>query len=115
MNHSRRFICLPPAGAYCDIYPASFGATVSVGGSEWQAELMAFQPLDACNLPSSELMTAMVGRVALIMRGSCEFGTKALMAQQAGAVAAVIYNNYGGLFWMSAGTNGSKVRAYCST
>lgn len=33
------------------------------------------------------------GRVALIHRGTCEFGAKALNAQNAGAIAVVIYNN----------------------
>lgn len=33
------------------------------------------------------------GKVALISRGTCEFGAKALNAQNAGAIAAVIYNN----------------------
>lgn len=33
------------------------------------------------------------GKVALISRGTCEFGSKALNAQNAGAIAAVIYNN----------------------
>ena len=35
----------------------------------------------------------MAGKVALIQRGVCEFGVKALNAQNAGAIAVVIYNN----------------------
>jgi extracellular elastinolytic metalloproteinase len=35
----------------------------------------------------------MAGRIALIERGGCEFGRKALRAQQAGAIAAIIFNN----------------------
>lgn len=35
----------------------------------------------------------MNGKIAVIYRGSCEFGTKALNAQQAGAIAVIIINN----------------------
>ncbi|THC97987.1 hypothetical protein EYZ11_002557 [Aspergillus tanneri] len=35
----------------------------------------------------------LAGAVALISRGSCPFGTKSALAGQAGAVAAVVYNN----------------------
>ena len=33
------------------------------------------------------------GSIALIKRGACQFGLKALNAQNAGAVAVIIYNN----------------------
>lgn len=50
---------------------------------------------DACNpLPAGSL----AGKVALIRRGTCTFHTKALNAQNAGAVAVVIYNNVPGRF-----------------
>src|SRR5690606_361626 len=34
----------------------------------------------------------LVGKIALIQRGTCEFGTKALNAEEAGAVGVIIYN-----------------------
>lgn len=36
---------------------------------------------------------AMAGNIALIYRGTCEFGKKALEAQEAGAIGAIIINN----------------------
>ena len=51
----------------------------------------------------------LTGKIALIDRGSCEFGAKALKAQQKGAIGVVICyfdNNVGG---MAAGAVGSQV------
>jgi hypothetical protein len=51
------------------------------------------------------------GNIALIRRGSCEFGTKALNAQNAGAIGVVIVNNDGGngTIAMGAGTDSPSV------
>ncbi len=51
------------------------------------------------------------GRVAFIDRGDCQFGTKALLAAEAGAVAAVICNNepLQGVFIGAAGDDGDAV------
>lgn len=50
------------------------------------------------------------GKVAVVYRGTCEFGTKALNAQNAGAVAVVIINNQSGaLIQMAAGADGALV------
>ena len=50
------------------------------------------------------------GRVALIDRGSCEFGTKILNAQNAGATAAIVVNNQGdGVIAMGPGAQGNQV------
>lgn len=49
-------------------------------------------------------------KIAVLYRGDCEFGTKALNAQQAGALAVVIINNApGGPVGMAAGTDGPSV------
>ena len=37
--------------------------------------------------------TDITGKIAVIYRGACEFGTKALNAENAGAVGAIIVNN----------------------
>ena len=39
---------------------------------------------------------SLTGKIALIARGTCEFGFKVLNAQQAGAIVAVIYNSAAG-------------------
>ena len=61
--------------------------------------------LEGCN----ELVTDLTGKIALISRGTCEFGSKALNAQNAGAIAVIIYNNVGGMVSMAAGTEGGDV------
>ena len=47
----------------------------------------------ACDQVSSDV----AGKAALVSRGTCDFYTKALNAQNAGATAVVIYNNVPGL------------------
>ncbi len=50
------------------------------------------------------------GKIAVVYRGSCEFGVKALNAQNAGAVAVVIINNAAGApVAMGAGAQGANV------
>ena len=50
------------------------------------------------------------GRIAVIYRGGCEFGTKALNAQNAGAVGVIVVNNEPGLLMeMGPGTQGVNV------
>ncbi len=50
------------------------------------------------------------GHIAILYRGDCEFGTKALNAEIAGAIACVIINNVpGGPVGMAAGTDGANV------
>lgn len=52
---------------------------------------------------------AVTGKIAVIYRGSCSFGTKALNAQNAGAIGIVIVNNTSGLINMLGGTEGMSV------
>ncbi|HTM66507.1 MAG TPA: PA domain-containing protein [Flavipsychrobacter sp.] len=62
--------------------------------------------LGCSNLPSGSL----TGKFALVSRGTCDFSEKAYYAQQAGAVAVIIYNNIaGGAVGMAAGTNAGLV------
>lgn len=50
------------------------------------------------------------GKIAIVYRGSCQFGTKAYNAQQAGAVGVVIVNNAPGApVGMAAGDDGPNV------
>lgn len=53
---------------------------------------------------------AMAGNIAFLYRGACQFGTKALNAENAGAIAVVIVNNVPGApVGMGAGTDGPSV------
>ncbi|MCB9169449.1 MAG: T9SS type A sorting domain-containing protein [Flavobacteriales bacterium] len=49
------------------------------------------------------------GKIAVVYRGTCEFGTKALNAQNAGAVGVIIVNNQGAPIVPGAGADGSSV------
>jgi PA domain-containing protein len=61
---------------------------------------------DACE----PLVAFPAGAIAVVDRGSCEFGVKALMAQQAGARAVIVANNQPGIpGTMGAGAVGSQV------
>jgi hypothetical protein len=61
-------------------------------------------PVDGCReLEGSGL----AGTMVLIQRGTCEFGTKALHAQNAGALGVIVYNNVAGdAIGMAAGSDG---------
>ena len=56
-----------------------------------------------------ELLNDLTGKIALVSRGNCEFGLKALNAENAGAIAVIIFNNVGGMVSMSAGSDGEDV------
>jgi len=71
-------------------------------------EVVKAAPYDACGALTNA--SAINGKIALIKRGDCEFGTKALNAQNAGAVAVIIVNNIPGPpVGMGAGDNGASV------
>jgi hypothetical protein len=54
--------------------------------------------------------SAVAGQIAVIYRGDCEFGAKALIAQNAGAIGVVIINNIPGApIAMGAGAAGAGV------
>lgn len=61
---------------------------------------------EGCN----PLINNLTGKIAVIYRNTCEFGAKALNAQNAGAVGVIIVNrNPGEVIAMGAGANGANV------
>jgi len=49
------------------------------------------------------------GKIALVRRGDCQFGTKALRAEEAGAIACIIINDVPGVITMAPGEDGDDV------
>jgi hypothetical protein len=100
-----------PAGIAGD-YQASastFGDPLPGGGISGTFELVndgSAAPTQGCNA----LVGFTPGNVAVIDRGTCEFGTKVLNAENAGAIGAIVVNNAGdGLTAMGPGTQGNQV------
>ncbi len=58
-----------------------------------------------CNPPVNDL----TGKIAMIDRGVCQFGLKALLAQQAGAIGCIICNFEDATIGMAAGNFGNQV------
>ena len=56
----------------------------------------------ACNALDNGL-SDVTGKIAILYRGDCEFGAKALNAQTAGAVAVIIINHTGAAVGMGGG------------
>jgi hypothetical protein len=100
--------------------PGSIAGSYAAAGAEFGAELDAIgvtgdvELVDDGSGSGSEGCGSLVGftagRIAMIDRGSCEFGTKVLNAENAGAIAAIVVNNQGdGLVGMGAGAQGGLV------
>ena len=53
--------------------------------------------------------TDVIGKIAVLYRGDCNFSTKAFMAQNAGAIAVVLINHTGEPVGMAGGTDGLNV------
>ena len=60
--------------------------------------LVGADPIDACS--SLRNGASLVGKIALIERGECEFVQKARAAEQAGAAAVIIYDNVAGAYFI---------------
>jgi extracellular elastinolytic metalloproteinase len=96
------------AGFY-EMAPAGFGGSLNnpITGDVVEADDGSANPSLACNalVNGGEIS----GNIALIDRGTCEFGTKCLNAQNAGAIAVLVCNNVSGLVTMGPGDDGSQV------
>jgi len=95
---------------------AGFGRTLT--DSVWTADGVFVNdgsaiPSESCNPLTNPGEIA--GKIALIDRGSCEFGLKCLNAENAGAIAAVVINTApgAGAIVMGAGLVGGQVTIPC--
>ena len=100
------------AGDYT-IVSADFGldATATVSGSLTIGVDDTAPESDAC----TELTNDLSGNIGLIDRGACEFGTKVLNAENAGAIAVLVCNNAPGApIGMGPGDFGDQVTVYAA-
>ncbi len=102
----------PVAGIYATGTTSNWGAPITdqpVTGEVVEVNDGVFEPLatDGCEeiLNGEELD----GKIVLIDRGGCQFGTKALKAQQEGAIGVIICNFEDALITMGAGVDGGDV------
>ncbi len=93
---------------------ASFGRQLLPGESFGPSPYLPAAAVDEANAEGCQAWPegTFAGKVALIRRGSCEFGRKALHAEQAGASFVIIYNHAAGgedLVAMAPGEVGNEV------
>jgi extracellular elastinolytic metalloproteinase len=95
-----------PITASYGALPAAFGVPLTKTGIT--GDVVVAEPADGC----TAITSAVAGRIALIDRGTCEFGTKALNAQRAGAIGVIVANNQGGtaIIVMGPGADGGQVK-----
>jgi hypothetical protein len=98
------------AGSYGFQAPSAWGGNWQSGavyGSLVLVNSTGANPTQGCTALTNGAQVA--GNIALIDRGGCEFGIKALNAQNAGAAAVLIMNNTAGLMDMGIGAQGANV------
>ncbi|KAI4185000.1 MAG: hypothetical protein LQ346_006005 [Caloplaca aetnensis] len=79
---------------FVETYSAG-NATVKVAGADQDAKLFTYSPSGKFTEPlvATDYSAPLTGKIALVSRGSCEFGLKSALAGAAGADAAIIYDN----------------------
>ncbi len=100
------------AGSYTGI-EAAFGGSIPTDVALTGNLVLAFDettpdPYDACEPIQNQSFLS--GNIAVIRRGTCEFGFKVLAAENAGAIAVIMINNVAGNpITMAAGADGGSV------
>jgi subtilisin family serine protease len=110
---------VPAKLQHVDAEAALFGATITstLGPAPYVAVDTVTTSHDPLGCPTGSDASpypqgALTGKIALIARGTCEFSTKIFHAQQAGAVAVVLYNSQEGgenLESVTAGAHAAQV------
>jgi hypothetical protein len=94
-----------PTSATYAAMGADYGAALTTTGLS--GSVLVTVPGDGC----TAISTPLAGKIALVDRGACEFSTKSLNAQKAGAAAVIIANNSAAqIFTLAAGTDAKRVR-----
>jgi hypothetical protein len=94
-----------PVSASYAAMGAAYGPTLTTAGLS--GGVLVTVPGDGC----TAISTPLAGKIALVDRGVCEFSTKSLNAQQAGAAAVIIANNSAApIFTLAAGADAKRVR-----
>jgi hypothetical protein len=97
----------PVAGNYT-IISATQGWGMNLSNNSIVGDLVIARDSLACSALSNA--NEVNGKIAVVYRGTCEFATKALRAQQAGAIGVVIINNGSNPpASLGAGTDGASV------
>ena len=93
LNDTANYVLDTLAFAYDD------GTTIPTGATAVSGDSCACGPV----------ISDVNGKIAVLYRGACQFGTKALNAQNQGAVAVIIINNNGDAVGMQGGDDGVNV------
>ena len=103
---------------FTEIFSEGTGA-LSVDGADIAASIMTYTPsgeysgpvvhVEGLGCTAAEFPAEVSGKVALLSRGTCSFGEKAVAAKAAGAAGLIIYNNIPGSM---AGTLGAPFLDY---
>jgi hypothetical protein len=81
------------AGVYWHV-SATFGPRLPVPDGK-NGTVVEANPINACEALNPDLNPNVAGQIVLAERGSCDFIQKVRNAQQAGAIAVVVYNDEG--------------------
>lgn len=93
------------AGSLEFVNDSTSGMVTGVGSPPLVGVPKGYLGCDTLGNPTQDL----AGKIAVIYRGTCEFGYKALNAQQRGAIGVIIINHTGDPITMGGGTYGVRV------
>ena len=98
-SNNQNTVTSPPnlAGSYTSTYATGFGAQITnaLSGNVVLVNDGTATPTLGCGTTLTNA-AAVVGKIALVRRGTCPFVEKALNAQNAGAIGVIIMNNIDG-------------------